>query len=465
MIGMPARRGRLRRPLLFVALSLALHVGVAAGVALLIGDLWSPGLHVTWLDLDNRLGAPAPAGPTAPEPKPKADPAPPARPRPRAAVRPARYGDQATVARPRPTPDAGPRAAGARGPERAGTVHADKIALADLAPGDAALILLLRMDRIRGSPYEAAVRRLLEVFYDHKTILWGSGLDAVNDFDALLIATPNPYRVTETFLAARSSRPVGELRRGLERAASFGGKRLRWTPANGAAQRGEIPSPPRHPSDPRVLWLRGDVVMLTDPKLLSALSAPGPATDAGVPGSGWVARLAQMGDRGGTPGTGPGMLLEAVNLARLVALPAEVPAPQSIRGGIEARDPAQVEAALGFASEAAARGFVVEAKRRIERVRQSDDRASRLLRWLGVADLLASIRFQRRDAVVTASLQLGERDVKALLEMARSAIPQVQVPGMPERRPLDAGPPRPDRSHGVPPDAGPGPRDAPAPAP
>jgi hypothetical protein len=460
--GTGRRRGRVRRSLLFLLISTLLHVGAAAAALLLLRDLWTPALQITWLDLDNRLGAPQPGDPKPAAKKTGAKPAPKTDPAPRLKLHPsAQAGEHAPRVPRRKAPDAGPSAENSSGKGGSGVLGADKIVLTDLAPGDAALMLLLRMDRIRRSPYEASVRRLLEVFYDHKTILWGSGLDPISDFDALLIATPNPYRVTETFLAVRSSRPVEELRRGFERATTFGSKRVRWSAAGGGALRGDIPSPPKLASDPRVIYLQRDLGVLTDPKLVGQLGVAGPSSsDAGVPGPSWLARLGLMGGRGGTVGnTGPGLLLQIVNLARLVALPAELPVPQNAQIGIEAHDPARVEAVLSFASESAAKAFVVEVKKKIEKVRQSDDAASRVLRWMGVADLLAAIRWQRKVGVVTATTSLGEKDVKAILEMFRGAIPQVQVPGMPDRRSLDAGPPR-RRPDARAPDAGSGPHDA-----
>jgi hypothetical protein len=308
-----------RRLVVFLGLSVVAHLVGVGGLAALHHQL-VPHLDVTWLDLDNVLGSPpvgppdreltAPAEPPPPvrvKPKPPRPPATPAEPETVASVtvprHPVRSSSQPDAGAPR---DAGPRPAptdaGARdGASGGARFTAAQSVLSELAPGDASLMLLLRMDRVRGSPYEGAVRRLLEVFYDHKTILWSSGIDPLRDFAALLIATPNPYRVTQTFLAAQYSGPSTRIRRALERATRYKDKRLRWT-RSGGYLRGEIPSPPKLPGDPRIVILRPGLVMLSDPKNVSLLGAvspgahdapvrpsgsPGP-TDAGVPGLTWM---------------------------------------------------------------------------------------------------------------------------------------------------------------------------------
>ncbi len=426
----------MRRTAVCVALSAVLHLGLALALGLAGGLFFSPHVDVTWLDLDNRLGAPKVTAPPRPQAKaapPRPEPKPQPKPRPRPKPRP--QGDQLAMASGARDAGAPPVDAGPPAREPAGRFTTDRVVLSELAPGDAALMLLLRMDRIRRSPYEAAVRRLLEVFYDHKTILWASGLDPVNDFDALLIATPNPYRVTETFLAGRTTRSLAELRRGLERAASFGKKRLRWT-RSGTSLRGEIPSPPKLAHDPRQLFLQARLVVLSDPKNLGLLTSGAGGPDAGVGGASWIARLGLMGDRGGMGPDGPGLLLQAINLSRLVVLPPDLPAPSNLQVTVPARDPARVEAVLTFSSVALARTFATAAPRRVDALKDSWR-----MKLLGVSALLAGITFQRKDSAVTISTRLTGDQVRAVLEVMRNLIPQVQVPGMPDRTPPDAGPP------------------------
>ena len=439
---MPASRkvsARSSSLLLFVGVSVVVHAGAVAVIGGgLSFELSVPKPDITWLDLDNRLGAPTPA----PRVEPKAKPAAPSPPPPKLKLRKRKRPKKVAARKPRPRnkPDAGAR------PD-AGPFTMSRVALGNLAPGDAALMLLLRMDRLRGSPYERDVRRLLEVFYDHKTLLFSSGLDPVHDFEAMLIATPNPYRVTRTFLAATHRLPARKLRRALNQAVRYKRGRMLWSRAPDGQLQGRIPSPPRLPSDPRVVLLRPNVVMLTDPTHLPLLTPRSPGSrrrppDAGPAGLSWIQRLEQMEGMGGAGGEGPGMLLQAINLPRLVRLPPDFTTPLTLRVAIAATAPSEPEALLTFASEQDAKAFLAAIPRRVKQAKRS-----LVLRLLGVTDLLESIKYKQQGNVVEARVKLTGEQVKTLLEMFRNMIPQVRVPGMPETRIPDAGPPdmkRPD---------------------
>ena len=433
----------------FLSVSMACHLVLAAGFVGFSLDLDVPKPDITWLDLDNKLGAPA-ARPAPPPPKPAQ----------KAVVKPTpkkkewkvkkrvpakkkkkrlKKKKKKVAAKPKPKPKPVKR--------DMTPFTTEKVALGTLAPGDAALMLLMRMDRLRGSPYEREVRQLLEVFYDHKTLLWNSGLDPIKDFEAMLIATPNPYRVTRTFLAVRHNLPAWKMRRNLSRAARYKTKRMRWRRQRDG-YRGVIPSPPRHPKDPRVVIVKRNVVMLTDPAhipLLTLDSSPDKkAPDAGPPARTWVQRLEQM-DAAGGHGEGPGLLLQAINLPRLIRLPRDFKTPQGFRLTIPAKAPADHHAILTFASEGDAKIFLAAVPRRIKQAKRS-----LLLRFMGVTDILERIKLSRKGKVVEARVTLTGDQVRGLLGIIRNMIPQIKVPGMKQNRVPDMGAPDSRR-----PDAGP----------
>jgi len=415
----------------FIGVSLCLHALPAALIWGFDLELRVPRPEITWLDLDNTLGAPI-ANPKPPPPPPPAPaPEPPKVEEPTATPEPPKKKKK------KPKKKKKKKKPAPEGPEEPFTT--DKVALGDLAAGDAALMLLLRMDRLRGSPYEGAVRSLLEVFYDHKTLLWSSGLDIVKDFDAVLIATPNPYRVTRTLLAVRHSMSERKLRRALARAARYDGKRLRWR-RKARGYRGVIPTPPRLPHDPRVVVTRPGLALLVDPGLLPRLDQPASAAPDAEPDSPapptWAERLAAMQTTGGRSEKGPAMLLQGVNLPRLIRLPPDMPVPQNLKVTIEPVAPARPEALLTFASEAQAAQFLRGLPPRLERARRSI-----LLRLLGVVDLLDAIKFKQEGLLVRATVQLTAAQVRQVLGMFREMIPQVRVPGMQQRRLPDAGVP------------------------
>ena len=432
-------RSRFSRTAACVGVSLALHLLVALGLAWRGGFVRWPRLDVTWLDQDNVLGVAPMQRPEAAPEKPQLsssaaqDPAPPPLRRKRALRASVSVRDAGGADASEPILDASPGLARAdAGPPGGGT---SRVALARLAPPQAALMLVLRMDRIRRSPYADAVRRLLGVFYDFKTLLWSTELDPVRDFQALLIATPNPYRVTETFLVVRHALPERRLKQAFEKSGQYGGQHLRWRTGEGGGLQGQVPSPPRLAGDPRVVVLRSGLALLTDPKHLSLLQAAAASAraDAG-PGSpqGLIDRLKDLHREGHSPASDPGLLLQAVNLPRLVRLPADVPVPLGLQAVLPAEAPARCEAALSFADEGQARAFITVVPAKIEQARQSV-----LLRLLGAVELLDALRFQRRGREVMVTATLTGDQVRGVLEAFRAAIPQVQVPGMRDRVPPD----------------------------
>jgi hypothetical protein len=117
---------------------------------------------------------------------------------------------------------------------------AEKIPQKAIKPGDlqsygpegSRLTALLRMDRLRASPegraYIGPVDEILRLLPDRRRLLEGTGLDLYRDFDALLIATPNPFDDSVTFLAARHHVSDANLRTALDRGATAAGRPIEW---------------------------------------------------------------------------------------------------------------------------------------------------------------------------------------------------------------------------------------------
>jgi hypothetical protein len=93
--------------------------------------------------------------------------------------------------------------------------------------------VLLRVDRLRQTPYAQAVDDLLMHLPDRRDLFEGTGLELLRDVDALLIATPNPLDATVTFLAARHRLTDAALRAALERGARATGRKLAWRSERG----------------------------------------------------------------------------------------------------------------------------------------------------------------------------------------------------------------------------------------
>ncbi len=439
---LPARFAGYRIPR-FVVVSAVVHLAAAGALGVFGDPAWRPKLEITWLDLDNRLGAPQ--APTAPQPKPPEPPQ-------EKAATPAKKKAAKAPARPKKKKAKRAKKKTAKTRKAATAPFSTrKVALSKMAPGNAALMLLLRMDRIRRSRHADAVRRLLEVFYDFKTLLWSPKLDVVRDFDAVLIATPNPYRVTETFLALRHRMSERRLRAVLEESVRIADKRMRWR-RGPAGLRGTIPSPPKLAHDRRRVIVRPGLALLTTPEheglLLARQPSPDPK-DRQAEQPTLLDALQQMELEGGGDdrqrrrrqrGKRPGLLLQVINLPRLVRLPRDIPAPSNLQVTIPALESALVEAVLSFADDREAKRFLVAIKPRLRRAR-----ASILLRLMGLGRMLDRLRLTRAGSQVEARVRLSGDEVRDLLDLFRSAIPQVYVPGMPPR----TAPPR-----TTPPDAG-----------
>lgn len=402
----------------YLAVSVLLHAALAVVLLLAADPLASqPDLGLVWLDLDNQLGH----GPQVPEPPPEAPtPAKPAVPDTPSAL-PVPKQPAATPPKPK---------------RRKRPPPLQRMNLAQVAPGDAAVTLAVRCDHIRRSPYKKAVRGLLEVFYDHRMLLWSSDIDPVRDFDALLIATPNPYRITRTFLAVRHRLPRKTFRASLNRAVESDAGQMNWT-AEGADWVGRIPSPPRLRHDPRILIERNGLLLLLEPRLRAQLAArrgrgpKGPQT--------LIDALMAVGgeeDKQG-PSSEPALIVDAVNLSRLVLLPPDVPTPKRLRLTLPATSPTRVTGRAWLRSRKEARRFFDAAQSRLTAGRQSI-----LALMLGLQPLLSRVRLRLIRSQVEANLQLSAAELSNLLAMFRDSIPQAPIQGMGHRVVRPSGLPR-----------------------
>ena len=274
---MPRRWG------LAVAVSIAAHLLAVGGIfALLMLRGMSLGLPIDVEIMGMRLDQvhDLPLGPP-----PGGDDPQPAKPRPRLRRRPPRppaedgelAGDDATN---KPGPEAEPDAT----PE--GAVPRPS-SLRQYGPEGSRITVLLRLDRLRETPYAPALDALLERLPDRRDLLAGTGLDLYKTFDALLIATPNPLDYTVTFLAARHRLKDAELRTALERGAKATGRVLSWRTEGHrpfAERHARTPGPAVGRDDRLIVLPAPGLVVVTPPVYRSLLFATArPAAKAGTP--------------------------------------------------------------------------------------------------------------------------------------------------------------------------------------
>jgi hypothetical protein len=300
MVGMSRRVG------LSLLISLMAHIGVV-GVALVVGghrlsgpvDVELADLHVQDVK-DFPLGAPE----SGARPKPRSR----ARPKARA---PDVRTDEGTL---------GSRA-GDEEPQRGSSPREDEggpAPTSDLGaygPAGSRLTVLFRLDRLRGTDYQAPVDELLLKLPDRRDLLEGTGLDLFADFDALLIATPNPLDPSVTFLAARHHLAESAMKAALTRGARSSDRTLVWRAEGGRlvgerrAHKGAAGPAPR--ADDRILVLSDPgLAVITPPAYRALLLGPagsaasdgdvdggarGADRDGGAAGDGGAARAAAMG--------------------------------------------------------------------------------------------------------------------------------------------------------------------------
>jgi hypothetical protein len=234
----------MRRILLALTISLAVHLGVlavAAGVGLWRTLSLVPAVKMQPIAVD--LVKDLPLG-ALPDKQPLPADEPPVRPRkPRIHVASARDGVTVPSApdagAPEPKTDASVLAK-STAHDGGGSIDGGRRRPGDLrgnGPDGSRLIALLRLDRLRASPDSdttmAAVDRLLLLLPDRHRLIDGTGLDLYRDFDSLLIATPNPTDDAVTFLAARHHLMDAAFKTALDRGARAAKKPIAWRTIEG----------------------------------------------------------------------------------------------------------------------------------------------------------------------------------------------------------------------------------------
>ena len=231
----------MRRTLLAFTLSLAVHVAFVIGAVALAawrGFTLVPPVRLAAIAIDVQdlpLGGgrstrvkPEERGPPHPVRRPKA-----ARPRTAHAgvavmLAPDAGAADAPAQAGQPAPDAGHEADSGR--RRPGDLR-------DYGPEGSRLTALLRLDRLRASSFSSstveAIDQLLLLLPDRRRLLDGTGLDLYRDFDALLIATPEPRNDKVTFLAVRHHIKDATLQAALDRGATATGHTIEWRAEDG----------------------------------------------------------------------------------------------------------------------------------------------------------------------------------------------------------------------------------------
>jgi hypothetical protein len=422
-----------RRWSLGLALSFFLHGLVVGG---LVGWSWLRGgapsridVDITGMELkDLPLGAPA-AG-EQPKARARVQPAPESR---------SKEGALATREE-RGKPRAGDDDAG---DDDGGPGATD---LGQLGPEGSRFTMLLRVDRLKGTPYADPVDAVLMHMPDRRDLLEGTGLSFYDDFEALLVATPNPLDYTVTFLAARHHVSDAAMRAAVDRGARATGRVVAWRSERGrpwgerrARGGAATPLPTR---DARLVVMPAPgLVVVTPPAYRALLLAPprrpparpdGGAADAGeadggaagAPGSSWTALLRRIDAENGLLPPNAVVMATAVDLFKrrgnepLVFLGVEVELPRALAVVLGVEPEPFLEITATFAGEAEARRWEARWP-----ALKSKLRSNPYVVLGGLSPLVARLTSTREGSAVRLRLTATQEETVRLLQVAATALP------------------------------------------
>jgi hypothetical protein len=385
---------------LAIVLSALVHAAALGGLR---GSTPEPESHPHLVPLDVTEAPPVPPPPApAPPPAPPA-PAPAKKKRVHVQVAPAgelpvAVADAGVAAEPE-APDAGP-------PAKVDPAVADL--RPSLPPGER-VMLALRADRLRGTPWAEAVEAVLAPMPDYRFLIAGTGLGIAEAFDAVVIASPAPRDVSQTFLAGFTGRSDAELRRVLGRDG-----RVAWLPVAGGTlgRRAQTVA-----GDPRVLLVpTSGWFLLVRPEHVADLLVPTPAEATPPP---WLTELPKVVDLTAEPSTLAVVVVAdlGVPTLRLPGLP-PLPAPDRVTIAVTTDDKGWVlTGAAVLADEARARAFH-DALAAGQRELLGSLPRRLLLRSFQLEGAAQRLQLALHGAQVTFSTSLTSGEVLALLEQA-----------------------------------------------
>jgi hypothetical protein len=310
--------------------------------------------------------------------------------------------------------------------------------LGSYGPAGSRLTVLMRLDRLRGTDYVPVLDHLLMYVPDRRDLVEGTGLNLFDDFDAVLIATPNPLDPAVTFLAARHHLDDAALRAALSRGARGTNHTLVWKTEFGhsvgerqwEASRGGT----FRPGDARlIIFAAPGLAVVTPPAYRPFFAgsfargtdggAPDEGPDGGPPSRTWTGILSRIDSEEGLMPPEGVVLLNIVNLFKAAGpsgsdQPAmqwgmEVPPAMTVVVGIA--DAPYLDVSGTFPAEAPARHWEAEwpsIQRKL--------RANPYLVLSGFSALVGRATVAREGAVIRLRLDISHDETLRLLGLAQT---------------------------------------------
>lgn len=363
----PSKVWCMRRVTLALGISFAVHVAIVLAsfaVAAWRGFSLAPKIDVVPITIESIKELPLGPPPSAAPPPAVVQP------RPKAVHR---GGTVATGRADAGAPDARPETPDVRPPDVRIAKPGD---LSASGPDGSRLTALLRLDRLRAAPeartYISSVDEILRLLPDRRRLLDGTGLDMYRDFDSLVIATPNPFDDTVTFLAVRHHVTDERLREGLSRSAEAHGRPIAWHDEGGrpVGIRGRSDfanSAARADRDDRIFVLPAPgIAVIAPPAYAKLLLQTAPPAGTTAPRRDWTELVTRIDAEAGSLPDDAVFMMTATNLLRAAGLgrgdartvpagaPAALPKVLSVIAGASPVSFVQVVADFETAADAAA---------------------------------------------------------------------------------------------------------------
>ncbi len=317
----------------------------------------------------------------------------------------------------------------------AGGRHRD---LRNFGPDGSRVTALLRLDRLRATPNAAATTAaldaLLQLLPDRRRLIEGTDIDLYTDFDAILIATPNPLDDAVTFLAVRHHLTDGALKSGLDRGAARVGRSIAWRMEGGRPfglrQRpplagGAGDAPGELDRDDRVFVLPEPGLAVIAAPAYASLLLP-PAIDGGAPktSSDWRRLIARIDAEDGAMPNDAVLMMTAANVfrGRNVDLPSGtsgLDAPEVLTLLVSLVPQPAAELTAEFTKVSGALGWEERWPSMRQRVLDNP-----LLELMGLSPILEPAQLDRDDRTVTLRTRITNEELLRLLQLAAGLFDQ-----------------------------------------
>lgn len=297
--------------------------------------------------------------------------------------------------------------------------------LRNYGPGNARMTALVRLDRLRGTAIESHANTLIRAIPDYRILLDGTNFDAINELDALFMASADPTHLHETFLAVRHGFETEELQTLLDNRFA---DPVKWELDGERPIRPLVPDTGRYRDPRRLLLASPGLALVGKPEWFEELIGPvDPDSDLGreladseegptafqlIDG---LAKIEEVADREDMV-----ILISAYGLIFFAPGVGRLPRFEAVRLSLTNPANPKLTIDLRFATSALARDFA----RDCPRMQRQIIGGIPLARALGIASLVERLDCSHDDDYVTVTGTYTERELSNALQIAAPFIPR-----------------------------------------